>query len=200
MKTCNKCSVIKELAEFKNDPRNRDGKQGICISCTRKAEKERRDARIANPPKAPPHKICRDCGTEKPIVEFYKDAGYKDGHRPNCKPCKDKHTMGWREANREQYNENQRKQHAKNYQRNRLYRYDITPEEHAKMLEEQKGVCAIPGCGKPPTEKRALATDHCHKTGQVRGLLCYKCNRDMNVVDDLEHLAKLIAYRDKERK
>jgi hypothetical protein len=139
-------------------------------------------------------KQCNKCLLTKPLSEFFKDKNNKtDGRYSICKICKQIAAMKWREANREQYNENQRKQHAKNYQRNRLYRYDITPKQHADMLLRQKGLCAI--CQKPPTAKRALATDHCHKTGRVRGLLCYKCNRDMNVVDNPAHLAKLLEYK-----
>lgn len=42
------------------------------------------------------------------------------------------------------------------------------------MLEEQHGGCAI--CGSKPRTRR-LHVDHDHKTGRVRGLLCYRDNR-----------------------
>ena len=32
-------------------------------------------------------------------------------------------------------------------------------------------------CGRPASERRRLDRDHCHKTGQARGLLCARCNR-----------------------
>ena len=54
-------------------------------------------------------------------------------------------------------------------------RYKITLDQYDKMLKKQGGVCAI--CGRPPGIKKALDTDHCHKTGYVRGLLCMVCNR-----------------------
>jgi hypothetical protein len=61
-------------------------------------------------------------------------------------------------------------------------------------LEHQGNVCAV--CNKPnKATKRCLAVDHNHTTGKVRGILCYKCNRDMNVIDNPEHLAKLIKYK-----
>lgn len=41
------------------------------------------------------------------------------------------------------------------------------------LLELQGGGCAI--CGRPPTTRR-LALDHDHRTMQVRGLLCFRCN------------------------
>lgn len=42
------------------------------------------------------------------------------------------------------------------------------------MLADQAGVCAI--CAKPPGGKLPLNVDHDHKSGLVRGLLCWKCN------------------------
>lgn len=41
------------------------------------------------------------------------------------------------------------------------------------QLAAQGGGCAI--CGKPPTGRR-LHIDHDHKTGKVRGLLCWQDN------------------------
>ena len=53
---------------------------------------------------------------------------------------------------------------------------------YAYMLGDQKGVCKI--CKKVCTSGRALAIDHDHKTGLVRGLLCGKCNRGLGLFDD----------------
>jgi uncharacterized protein YlaI len=53
-------------------------------------------------------------------------------------------------------------------------KYGITAEEFDSMLAGQGGVCAI--CAKAQTH-RALDVDHCHDTGQVRALLCAKCNK-----------------------
>lgn len=52
-----------------------------------------------------------------------------------------------------------------------------------ELLSVQQGKCAI--CGARPGERgfggkgyiaRRLVLDHCHTTGQVRGLLCVGCN------------------------
>lgn len=32
-------------------------------------------------------KICKECGEEKPISEFYFNFIYKDGYMPICKEC-----------------------------------------------------------------------------------------------------------------
>ena len=55
------------------------------------------------------------------------------------------------------------------------YKFKITFAEHRGMLEDQNFSCAI--CGwKCLPKHRSLNVDHNHKTGQVRGLLCWPCN------------------------
>lgn len=71
-------------------------------------------------------------------------------------------------------------------------RYGITLEQFEEMEARQGGRCAI--CRKPPKDK-ALAVDHDHRTGLVRGLLCTFCNhRLLGVTDDADHLAAAAAY------
>ena len=56
----------------------------------------------------------------------------------------------------------------------RAVQLGVGDDEYEWMLAEQGGVCAI--CGSPPKSRR-LHVDHDHKTGAVRGLLCFRCNR-----------------------
>jgi len=61
--------------------------------------------------------------------------------------------------------------------------YGIDLYEYEEMLAFQQHVCAI--CNKTePTEGRQLAVDHCHDTGEVRGLLCGKCNKAIGLLND----------------
>jgi hypothetical protein len=58
-------------------------------------------------------------------------------------------------------------------------RFGITRQDYAEMFHAQNGVCAI--CSQPETATRngrvkALAVDHNHSTGKIRGLLCSDCN------------------------
>lgn len=138
-------------------------------------------------------KKCNKCSLQKPLTEFFKDKNNKtDGRYSICKTCKTEGALKWRAENRAKYNETQRIYHAENYQRLRIQRYDLTPEQHAKMLSDQKGVCAI--CGELPKGKRPLAIDHNHDTGKVRGLLCYGCNRALHILDNQELLNKAMEY------
>jgi len=50
--------------------------------------------------------------------------------------------------------------------------FGISPAEYSELKRNQRGKCAI--CMKQP--ERFLQIDHDHKTGNVRGLLCRKCN------------------------
>jgi Recombination endonuclease VII len=54
--------------------------------------------------------------------------------------------------------------------------YGIGPEAWNDLLKLQDGKCAI--CRKRQLD-RTIATDHDHKTGDVRGLLCKRCNHDL---------------------
>jgi hypothetical protein len=53
-------------------------------------------------------------------------------------------------------------------------KFDLTLDEYKCMLHEQDGGCAI--CGDAPNERISLHIDHDHGTGEIRGLLCFRCN------------------------
>ncbi len=45
-----------------------------------------------------------------------------------------------------------------------------------ELITKHGNRCAI--CNKPRSAfKKALSVDHNHKSGKIRGLLCYRCNR-----------------------
>jgi len=52
--------------------------------------------------------------------------------------------------------------------------YNLTDERYQEMYENQKGLCALPSCGKP-----AEHIDHCHETNTTRGLLCARHNTSL---------------------
>lgn len=61
------------------------------------------------------------------------------------------------------------------------------------MFAAQGGRCAI--CGDPPPEGRHLHVDHDHDAGDVRALLCGRCNTMLGLArEDPEILASAIAY------
>lgn len=87
---------------------------------------------------------------------------------------------------------------SKEYTRKRnLARYGLTVDQYDALLEKQGGGCAI--CLKPMPEEGSghlrLCVDHCHDTGEVRGLLCMRCNTALGALgDSLERLEIAVEY------
>jgi len=70
--------------------------------------------------------------------------------------------------------------------------YGLSVEGYRALFDLQLGRCAI--CGTEPGA-RALAVDHDHATGAVRGLLCSPCNRALGGFrDDAKLLARAAQY------
>lgn len=71
-------------------------------------------------------------------------------------------------------------------------KYNLSAQEYFAMLLAQGGVCLI--CARAPTHK-PLCVDHDHATGNVRGLLCHKCNALLgHAGDNPSVLASAIEY------
>jgi len=104
---------------------------------------------------------------------------------------------------RKRYNRHWRKKNqAKSQNCDFKKKYNITVNDYGKMYKKQNGVCAI--CGKPETMQTKtgkimrLAVDHCHSTGNVRGLLCKACNTSLGgFKDSTKILSNAINYLNK---
>lgn len=80
----------------------------------------------------------------------------------------------------------------------RCNRYAISVVDFLEIYEEQEGRCFSCGLEKSYSD---LHIDHCHKKGNVRGLLCVNCNIALGMVkDNKETLSNLIAYLEKQEK
>jgi len=141
-------------------------------------------------------KFCNGCNRWKKHEKFGKSSKSKHGLHWQCKECINK-------KNKEKYARDpsmsialsaayQRKQRQMRddvisgkaasvpaRMKRELGSYGITVDEFLRLQEKQEGRCAI--CGKTPDEahghrSRRLYIDHCHDTGEVRGLLCSRCN------------------------
>lgn len=148
-------------------------------------------------------KSCRICGELKPLEEFYRMAGMKDGYRNECKRCNLNQKAARYKANPEPDRQRVRQWAVDNPERVKAreaeYRasgrkaisnrkshlkrkFGITPEEYDVLLDRQGGGCAI--CGRPPTPGISLHVDHDHLTGRIRGLLCFQCNNALGDFED----------------
>ena len=107
-----------------------------------------------------------------------------------------------------QFNKNRRQTSGLNYmcrscsktqtrRHNLPAKYGITVAKYAEMILAQGGKCAC--CGAQfALEGRKTdrpCVDHNHKTGEVRSLLCGRCNLAAgNVLDSSERASQLAAY------
>ncbi len=158
-------------------------------------------------------KKCRRCQEVKPLEQFHADPCGAGGKASRCKSCKREYYTqpNVRERNKLRmrgvaaaYTDEQKQRrsvvHRDWRNRNRhhvrstllMRAYGVTEEWYQETLTAQGGVCKI--CNKPPGGSRPLAVDHCHATGDVRGLLCYKCNRLMSLVDNPPLLEAALKY------
>jgi hypothetical protein len=130
---------------------------------------------------------CRECSlvayTESDLALFRKRKTHKYGREQLCKKCDSKASAEYAEKNKQQ---RQNYYYTKNY--------GISLEEVNILLEEQNYRCAI--CGTDGEENlRGLHIDHSHKTGNVRGILCHKCNTALGLFqDDVDVMFKAIKY------
>ena len=124
---------------------------------------------------------CCRCRHVKVKSEFL-DRMYFHADYPYCKLCRRKVARA-----------SGRKADLKN-------KYGMCFNEYTKILEGQKGKCAI--CKKNEThinhvtkEILNLTVDHCHLTGVIRGLLCRNCNLMLgNSKDSSKTLRSAIKY------
>lgn len=125
-------------------------------------------------------RTCTKCQEPKPTSAFGPDKrNKKDGLARWCRACRQEYVRAYCEQNRGRVQEGHIRRH---YQK----RYGITPEQYDQMLSEQQGVCAI--CNSTPESDRnrelqRLAVDHDHDTGEVRGLLCARCNLSLGHIE-----------------
>jgi hypothetical protein len=82
---------------------------------------------------------------------------------------------------------------ARDRQKARARFHGIELEDFERILAEQDGCCGL--CGKRLRSRRDRHIDHCHRTGRVRGVLCFTCNKGLGMLGDNEvGLRRAIAY------
>lgn len=132
-------------------------------------------------------KKCSVCSKQQPFKNYHRSKKSKDGYGYRCKDCDRQARHDYKEKNKERFALLARGRQLK-------WKYGITLEEYDAMFEKQGKKCAV--C--EATENKGLkqddrswSVDHCHTTGQIRGILCNNCNRAIGLLQD----SKEIVYR-----
>jgi hypothetical protein len=183
-KTCPQCGRTLSVTEFHRNVRRSDGLAFYCRQCAaERSEKSRRKQGIKERRQSPVpvpegSKWCPACEEVKPLADFTKTRAKPSGYHSYCLPC---HTAKG-VASKTRHHGSTREYHLRR-------RYGIGQAEFDLMLAEQGGICAI--CRAPDPQH----VDHDHRTGLVRGILCFNCNGGLGQFrDDPVLLANAITY------
>lgn len=75
----------------------------------------------------------------------------------------------------------------------KLYTKKQIDEIRKELIEKHGNQCAL--CEKPRSAfKKNLSVDHSHKSGRIRGLLCYRCNKFLVGRQTIESARKILNY------
>lgn len=153
------------------------------------------------------------CEVEQPLTNFYRRSPKYKTLTARCKSCirerqrvyesapgrqeaKLERSRQWRQRDPERAFRSQRSARLKSI-------YGITIDQYDTMLAAQGGGCAIcdrKDSGIPQRAGRrdcAFHVDHCHETGEVRGLLCRACNSALgNLMDSPDLCRRAARYLD----
>lgn len=112
--------------------------------------------------------VCSTCKIQKSISNFYHYKTDRQGlnsYRAECKTCMKRKS---RLKYEQKHPDAKKNQALKNT-------FGITLADYNEIFRNQEGKCKI--CDTPQTNlTKALAVDHNHATGRIRGLLCHDCN------------------------
>lgn len=121
------------------------------------------------------------CGELKDESEFY--AGSSGKLESVCKKCKYKRKRKYLSSNpkaaKKKKEADRRYEERSGRAKKRLEKYGLSEDQYKDMYLQQNGKCLV--CS---AEKEVLCVDHNHDTGQVRGLLCNKCNLGIGYLQD----------------
>lgn len=109
-------------------------------------------------------KRCTGCHNELELSAFNRDRTKPDGRSCKCRDCLNALAGDYRPRQDRVRRTHKRVQKL----------YGITGAQFDTLLVTQEGRCA--SCSRVMAGERDACVDHCHETGEVRGLLCTNCN------------------------
>lgn len=135
-------------------------------------------------------KRCTRCRKRKKTCLFSKRHASPDGVHLVCKECDCARLKRWRRkhpnagkewfAAHPGYKEERLKKDPLMHRRHHLgYAYGMSLEDFSSLFKRQGKRCAI--CRRKDFQP---VVDHNHRTGKVRGILCYPCNSALGFLAD----------------
>lgn len=172
-----------------------------CKSCGKPKDRRVRGAKLCSACKAESllTQVDRDRERQrrkpKTDAQLLRSQLYKDGQRrcARCREYLDPDEFTTRTDRNRRVSYCRACQRAYNQERRLLSHFGISWDDYELLLACQDFRCAI--CkGKP--RKYMLAVDHDHKTGEIRGLLCSRCNHKLlgSANDDPQRLRDAADY------
>lgn len=148
-KRCTKCGDEKPIGAFHFTKGSPDGLAYQCRTCCSLLKKQRNaETRRRNQSAAGQEnsKRCPSCSLTLPATDFYKNLSAARGRSSYCKHCS--RDLG------------------------RANRYGLKLDQVRLILHTPR----CQACGHAFKTEKEMHFDHCHETGEFRGVLCKLCN------------------------
>jgi len=129
-------------------------------------------------------KECTNCGITQFLDFFSRRELKNDGtyrYRSQCKKCTATNNLN------RYYAKGGKETQAHRSRKHNLKKYGLSIEQYDKMVEDQQGKCKICKASENIRDFK-LFVDHCHSTGNVRGLLCHNCNAGLGHFRDSQDI------------
>lgn len=128
--------------------------------------------------------------TYKDLQRVRANASSKAWVAKNKDKVRAKHAR-YRAKNTGRDSANSRKWRAANPDADYKKRYGLVQSQWDALFSSQGNACAT--CKSPDPGLQAWHTDHDHKTGVVRGILCFRCNIALGMIgDDLDGATQMM--------
>lgn len=183
-RTCSLCKKNKPDDEFKG-----------CLKSCNSCREYQREYYQQNTERIKSRSRRRQLSNAEDIKKYRADYYQKNKKKMNAA------SKRWQQENLEACNKKKREYYQNNktliHRQRKARRYGLTLEE----LQNLESICACQVCGvSVEWANRAVAKDdavidHCHESGEVRGVLCRTCNAGIGLLGDTaESLQNAINY------
>jgi Recombination endonuclease VII len=155
-RTCSKCGETKPVADF---PRDASQPSGLGSHCKRCKHRSSREWKKRNP--------------EKVLAQVARWNARNPNKRREI-------AAKWAAENKDRAKATTEKRRIEQpdwfHETHLKHKYGVPRGTYARLLAAQEGRCAICGTTEPGRKLKRFHLDHCHDTGEIRGLLCAGCN------------------------